>query len=73
MRKNVVFAKGQSVKPVTNVSVYAILKDADQNVIGFSKTIVDVIPPESTSVAPFTWPIDRQGAVISIDIRLAAE
>ena len=59
--------KNQSPLPVGNIVVYAILKDADSNVLDFSKTIVDQIAPQGTAVAPFTWPASHSGKVISIE------
>jgi len=57
-----------SLYPVGKFSVYVILLDANSNVVGFSKTIVDGVSPRSTVVAPFTWPASHNGSVISIDV-----
>jgi hypothetical protein len=51
-----------------NVSVYVVLYDKDSNALGFSKTSVDEIPANGSSIAPFTWPLDRNGGVISIEV-----
>jgi hypothetical protein len=55
------------------LSVYVILYDKNTNAIGFSKTIVDGIKAGGTVVAPFTWPVNRQGTVISIEVLPVAE
>ncbi|MEA2715228.1 MAG: hypothetical protein QOG91_256 [Candidatus Parcubacteria bacterium] len=65
--------KNSSVQAIYRVAVYVILYDKDKNVIGFSKTIVDQIPPLGSAVAPFTWPINRHGAVISQEVLPVAE
>lgn len=57
-----------SVLPMGPIDVYAVLKDADGNVIDFSKTVVDSIAPQGTALAPFTWPDSHSGKVISIDV-----
>lgn len=64
----VVTLKNPSVYAIENVAVYAVLYDKDGNALGFSKTIVDEIPAKGQALAPFTWPIDRKGAVISIEV-----
>jgi hypothetical protein len=60
--------RNTSVYPLYNVAVYAVLYDKDGNALGFSKTILDEIPPQQSVLAPFTWPINRQGKVISIEV-----
>ncbi len=60
--------KNNSIKAVGRTSVYAVLYDQSGNALGFSKTVLDEIGPESTAVAPFTWPVNRKGAVISIEV-----
>ena len=52
----------------TNLIVSAVLFDSLNNAIGFSKTKIDAIRPNSRETAPFTWPIGRQGRVTSIEI-----
>lgn len=61
------------VDPLNNIAVYVVLYDKDGNAIGFSKTVVDQIPGNGRVVAPFTWPINRHGAVISIEVLPVAE
>jgi hypothetical protein len=62
-----------SVNPVKNVIIYAVLLDKDGNVLDFSKTAVDLVPPSGTAVAPFTWPSSHGGAVVSIEVLLVAK
>jgi hypothetical protein len=65
--------RNSSALPITNLSVYAVLKDKNQNTLGFSKTFVDAVPPHGSAVAPFTWPTSRGGNVISIEVLPVAE
>lgn len=58
----------KDVLPITNLSVYIVLYDKDGNALGFSKTVLDEIPANISAIAPFTWPLDRKGAVISIEV-----
>ncbi len=62
-----------SVYPIGRTSVYVILYDANGTTIGFSKTIVDGIPPQSSIDAPFTWSHSRSGKVVSIEVLPVAE
>ncbi len=57
-----------SVRPIGSFSVSAILYDKDGNALGFSKTHLDGLAPQASTIAPFTWPVDRKGAVISIEV-----
>ena len=56
------------ILPLDNVSVYAVLYDKDGNAIGFSKTVLDEIPANGSAIAPFTWDVNRNGKVISIEV-----
>lgn len=58
----------KDVQPMENVSVYTVLYDKDGNALGFSKTAIDEIAPGDSQIAPFTWPLNRNGAVISIEV-----
>lgn len=60
--------KNPTVYPIGQISVYAVLYDKDGNALGFSKTIVDGVPANGEALAPFTWPISREGKVISIEV-----
>jgi hypothetical protein len=61
------------VAPIGGMTVYTVLSDKDSNVIGFSKTKVDGIAGQGTADAPFTWPYNRQGRVVSIEVLPVAE
>lgn len=69
----IVTLKNTNVETLSKISVYAVLYDKDGNVLGFSKTIVDGINAGATAIAPFTWSINRQGSVISIEVLPVAE
>lgn len=69
----IVTLKNKSAEMIGKISVYAVLYDKDGNSIGFSKTIIDDINANATAIAPFTWPINRQGAVVSIEVLPVAE
>lgn len=60
--------RNNGVLPIGEMSVYVVLYDTTGNTIGFSKTIVDGIDAGGTITAPFTWPINRQGKVVSIEV-----
>lgn len=52
-----------------NIDVSVILSDENGNAIGFSKTSVDSIKSKNgKEVASYTWPINRDGDVRSIEI-----
>jgi len=59
--------------PLDNVEVYAILKDVNGNALDFSMTSLDEIPAGGKAIAPFTWPVSHDKAVISIEILTVAE
>ena len=65
--------KDPGVQPLDNIGVSAVLYDKDGNAIGFSHTVVDEIPANGQAIAPFTWPENRHGAVISIEVLPVAE
>ena len=58
---------------INPLNVYVVLYDKNSNAIGFSKTIVDEIPAFGQTLAPFTWPVNRHGAVISIEVLPVSE
>ena len=62
-----------SVNAIGRISVYVVLYDKDGNAIGFSKTEVDGIAGKGTAIAPFTWPMNLGGKVISIEVLPVAE
>ena len=65
--------KNNSVYAVPKIGVYAVLYDKDANALGFSKTYVDEVPGKGTALAPFTWPINRNGKVITIEVLPVSE
>lgn len=65
--------KNSGFSPLRKMSVFAVLFGEDGNALGFSKTLIDGIPADQTVTAPFTWPIDRHGSVVSIEIIPVAE
>jgi hypothetical protein len=65
--------KNSSTKPIGTTAVYVILYDKDGNTLGFSKTIVDSIHAQGTTIAPYTWPRTHDGKVISIEVLPVAE
>lgn len=62
-----------SERSTGSVTVYAILKDIDKNVIDFSKTVIDSIPAGRSEVAPFTWPKNHDGRAVFQDVLPVAE
>jgi hypothetical protein len=60
--------KNNDVRPIGRMTVYVVLYDAAGNTLGFSKTILDEIPANTSVVAPFTWPATHDGKVISIEV-----
>ncbi len=54
--------------PFRDVLISVVLYDIHANVIGFSQTRVDSIAAHSREIAPFTWPISREGKVTSIEV-----
>jgi hypothetical protein len=69
----IVTLRNTSVEHIGRTSIYVVLYDKDGNALGFSKTIVDGIDAGASANAPFTWPVDRHGAVISIEVLPVAE
>lgn len=65
--------RNSSVRNISNVAVYTVLYNSEGNALGFSKTYIDNIPAQGKEVAPFTWPLDRKGSVISIEVLPVAE
>jgi len=69
----IVKMRNSSVRDISNIAVYAVLYDKDGNALGFLKTYIDKIAAQGIESAPFTWPIDRKGSVISIEVLPVAE
>ncbi len=61
--------KNTALTPYTDVQVGVVLYDINNNAIGFSKTVLDQVSPNGgQEIAPFTWPVSRQGRVTSIEV-----
>ncbi len=65
--------RNTSANAIGRLSIYAVMYDIDRNEVGFSKTEIDGIAPGATVVAPYTWPENRHGAVVSIEVLPVAE
>lgn len=51
-----------------DLTVFAVLSDVNGNELAFSKTVIDSVAGGASVVAPFTWPVSFNGAVVSEDI-----
>lgn len=64
----------KNILPYSDVGVSVVLYDSNGNVIGFSQTLIDHIPGKnsiensSPTIAPYTWSINRNGSVASIEV-----
>lgn len=56
------------LEPIPRFAVHVVLYDAEGNALGFSRTIVDGIEGRGSVSAPFTWPVDRDGKVVTIEV-----
>ena len=65
--------QNNDLNPIGSIAVSAILYDGMNNVLGFSRTYVDGISGQGTALAPFTWPMNHQGKVVSIEVLPVAE
>lgn len=64
-----VVLENKRLAPYKNILVSVILYDINGNAIGFSQTKIDsIMTKNSKEVAPFTWPINRNGKVASIEV-----
>lgn len=64
-----VVLENKTLVTFNDVQVSVILYDTDGNAIGFSQTKIDTIGAKNArEVAPYTWPINRQGKVASIEV-----
>lgn len=66
--KLLVTMKNSTLLPIQNIEVVAILYDADNNAIAFSRTKIDSIDKEGTTDIVFTWPEPFTAQVVRIDI-----
>lgn len=66
--------ENRNLLPYNNLIVSVVLYDKDGNVVGFSQTKVDhlsgknSIENNSKEIAPYTWPINRNGKVTTIEV-----
>ena len=61
--------ENKTLIPYKNILVSVVLYDINGNAIGFSQTQVDSLGAKgSNEVAPFTWPVSRDGKVTSIEV-----
>ena len=61
--------KNVGVTPYDDLTVYAVLYDANGNTLDFSRTVIDTVPANGGTVtAPFTWPVSHSGEVVSIEV-----
>jgi len=65
--------KNNTANTIGTTAIGVILYDKDSNAIGFSKTVIDEILGFGQTVAPFTWPVNREGKVISIEVLPVSE
>jgi hypothetical protein len=63
-----VVLKNNSLTPYRDILISAILSDSNGNVIGFSQTKIDSLEARGQQAAPFTWPVNRNGKVATIEI-----
>jgi hypothetical protein len=55
--------------PYEDVQVSVVLYDIDGNAIGFSQTRIDALASKnSREIAPYTWPVTRNGRVTTIEV-----
>ena len=65
--------KNSTAHMIDKFNVGVVLYDKDGNAIGFSNTIIDELNGFTDTVAPFTWPANRGGKVISIEVLPVSE
>lgn len=64
-----VILENRGLTALENIQVSVILYDISDNVIGFSQTFIDSIAPKGgRESANYTWPINREGKVTSIEV-----
>jgi hypothetical protein len=59
--------ENKGLTAIDSIVVGAVLYDIDGNAIGFSRTLIDSLPPKGREIAPFTWPVSRQGKVVTVE------
>ncbi len=61
--------ENKALLPYKDLDVFAVLYDDNKNAIGFSKTKIDEIKANGgREIAPFTWPVDRDNKVVTIEV-----
>ncbi len=61
--------ENKSLFPIQDLDVAVVLYDTEGNAIGFSRTNIDILNANNDrEVAPFTWPMNRDGKVNSIEV-----
>lgn len=69
-----VVLENKTLTPYENIQVSVVLYDAGGNAIGFSQTVVDSLPINDSrnknisQIATYTWPISRDGRVVSVEV-----
>lgn len=64
-----VYLENRNLTPYKDLQVSVVLYDIESNVIGFSQTRIDeLLPKNQREVAPFTWSINRNGQVATIEV-----
>jgi len=56
------------VRPMSNIRIIAIVRDASGNAIAASQTLVSSIPPQGAATATFTWNAPFVGVPVSIQV-----
>ena len=55
-------------RPLTNVQVIVLVRDARLNVIATSGTVLPMIPAQGSAIATFTWNVPFNGVPASIEV-----
>lgn len=60
--------RNQSFQDIFNVNIIATVFNADNVAIASSRTVIDLLPRQSSSAVTFTWPLPFRDSVSRIDI-----
>lgn len=61
--------ENRTLYPYKDIDVSVVLFDSDGNAQGFSRTQIDSINPKNgREIASYTWPINRKGKIVSIEV-----
>lgn len=64
-----VILENKNLLAYENMLVGVVLYDGNGNTVGFSQTRLDILPGRNgREIAPYTWPIGRNGKVTSIEV-----